>query len=76
MNRDERYEQARKVIVLFGFWMFGGIFWGAVFAGIARITFDLSEFTALLWMGLPVLILFLPFTIFVLSKALKKAGII
>jgi hypothetical protein len=74
-SRDERYKKARKVVILFCAWGGAGGFWAAVFAGLARYFFGLDENTALLWVGLPVLILFIPFTIFVLPKHLHKAGL-
>lgn len=37
---------------------------------------DDDEETALLWVGLPVLIAFLPFCVFILPKHLRKAGIL
>lgn len=66
----------RKWMVLVGAWLGAGMAWAMVFASLARWLFDLEEETALLWVGLPVLIAFLPFCVFILPKHLRKAGIL
>ncbi len=70
------YLAVRTWMVIGGAWVGAGLMWAALFAGIARWLFGLDEETALLWVGLPVLIAFLPFCIFILPKHLKKAGIL
>lgn len=70
------YLAVRAVIVVGGLGMGAGLLWAALFAGLARWLFGLDEETALLWVGLPVLISFLPFCIFILPKHLRKAGML
>ncbi len=70
------YLAVRTWIVIGGAWLGAGLFWAALFAGLSRWLFGLDEETALLWVGLPVLIAFLPFCIFILPKHLRKAGIL
>jgi hypothetical protein len=70
------YVAVRTWMVIGGAWGGAGLFWAALFAGLSRWLFGLDEETALLWVGLPVLIAFLPFCIFVLPKHLRKAGIL
>jgi hypothetical protein len=70
------YLAVRSVIVVGGFGMGAGLLWAALFAGLARWLFGLDEETALLWVGLPVMVAFLPFCIFILPKHLRKAGIL
>lgn len=70
------YVAVRTVLVIGGLGMGAGIMWAMLFAGLARWMFDLDENTALLCVGLPVLVAFLPFCIFILPKHLRKAGIL
>ncbi len=63
-------------MVIGGAGLGAGIFWAMVFTGMVRLLFGLDEETALLWVGLPVLIAFLPFCVFILPKHLRKAGIL
>jgi len=63
-------------MVVGGLGMGAGIMYAMLFAGLARWLFDLDEETSILWVGLPVLIAFVPFCIFVLPKHLRKAGIL
>lgn len=70
------YLAVRTLFVIGGAWVGAGLAWAALFAGLARWLFGLDEETALLWVGLPVLIAFLPFCIFILPKHLRKAGIL
>lgn len=76
MNWPAVYVVVRTVMVIGGAWLGAGIMWAMLFTGLARLLFGLDEETALLWVGLPVLIAFLPFCIFVLPKHLRKAGIL
>ena len=76
MSWQTLYLAIRTAMVIGGAWLGAGTMWAALFAGLARWLFDLEEETALLWVGLPVLIAFLPFCIFVLPKELRKAGIL
>jgi len=76
MSWQALYVAIRTVMVVGGLGMGAGIMWAMLFTGLARWLFDLDEETALLWVGLPVLIAFLPFCIFVLPKNLRKAGIL
>ena len=70
------YVAVRTCMVIGGAGLGAGLFWAALFAGISRWLFGLDEETALLWVGLPVMIAFLPFCIFILPKHLRKAGIL
>jgi hypothetical protein len=70
------YLAVRTIGVVGGLGIGAGLLWAALFAGLSRWLFGLDEETALLWVGLPVLIAFLPFCIFVLPKHLRKAGIL
>ncbi len=70
------YLAVRTWMIIGGAWLGAGLFWAALFAGLSRWLFGLDEETALLWVGLPVLIAFLPFCIFVLPTHLRKAGIL
>jgi hypothetical protein len=70
------YLAVRTFFVVGGLGMGAGLMWGMLFVGLARWLFGLDEETALLWVGLPVLIAFLPFCIFILPKHLRKAGIL
>jgi hypothetical protein len=56
--------------------MGAGIFWGMLGAGLGRWLWGLDEETALLWIGLPIFLGFIPFCIFVLPKELRKSGIL
>ena len=76
MNWPAVYVAVRTVIVIGGAWLGAGLMWAMLFAGLSRWLFGLDEETALLWGGLPVLIVFLPFCIFILPKHLRKAGIL
>jgi hypothetical protein len=76
MKWSSFYVAIRTVMVVGGLGMGAGIMWAMLFTGLARLLFGLDEETALLWVGLPVLIAFLPFCIFVLPKHLRKAGIL
>lgn len=76
MSWQTLYVAIRTVMVVGGLGMGAGIMWAMLFTGLARWLFDLDEETSLLWVGLPVLIAFLPFCIFVLPKHLRKAGIL
>ncbi len=66
----------RTLMVIGGAWLGAGVIWAALITGLIRWLFDLDEETALLWVGLPVLVAFLPFCVFVLPKHLRKAGIL
>ncbi len=70
------YLAVRTFFVVGGLGMGAGLMWAALFAGLARWLFGLDEDTALLWVGLPVLVAFLPFSIFILPKHLRKAGML
>lgn len=76
MNWPAVYVFVRTCMVIGGAGLGAGIFWAMVFTGMARLLFGLDEETALLWVGLPVLIAFLPFCVFILPKHLRKAGIL
>jgi len=76
MNWPAVYVAVRTVMVVGGLGMGAGIMYAMLFAGLARWLFDLDEETSILWVGLPVLIAFVPFCIFVLPKHLRKAGIL
>lgn len=56
--------------------MGAGIFWGMIGAGLGRWILGLDENTAILWIGLPIFIAFIPYCIFVFPKHLRKAGIL
>ena len=70
------YLTVRTVGVVGGLGIGAGLLWAALFAGLSRWLFGLDEEQALLWVGLPVLIAFIPICIFVLPKHLRKAGIL
>lgn len=70
------YLVVRTFFVVGGLGMGAGLMWAALFAGLARWLFGLDEESALLWVGLPVLVAFLPFCIFILPKHLRKAGML
>ena len=70
------YLAVRKWMIIGGAWVGAGLMWAALFAGLARWLFGLDEETALLWVGLPVMVAFLPFCIFILPKHLRKAGML
>lgn len=76
MKGHEIFRLIRTALILGGAWIGAGIFWGALFAGLVRMAFDLQEEIALLWIGIPIFIALLPFCIFVLPKHLRKAGIL
>ena len=56
--------------------MGAGIMWAALGAAVSLWLFGFDENTALLWVGLPIFIAFIPFCIFTLPKHLRKAGIL
>lgn len=56
--------------------MGAGLMWAALAVGLSRWLFELDEQTALLWVGLPIFLAFIPFCIFILPKHLRKAGIL
>jgi hypothetical protein len=76
MNWPNVYVTIRTTMVIGGAWLGAGLMWAMLFVGLSRWIFGLDEETALLWVGLPVLIAFLPFCIFILPKHLRKAGIL
>jgi hypothetical protein len=76
MSWQTLYVAIRTFMVIGGAWLGAGIVWAALFSILASWLFGLDEETSLLWVGLPVLIAFLPFCIFVLPKHLRKAGIL
>lgn len=76
MNWPNFYVAIRTTMVIGGGWLGAGLMWATLFAGLARWLFGLDEETALLWVGLPFMIAFLPFCIFVMPKHLRKAGIL
>lgn len=76
MNWPAVYFAIRTAMVVGGLGGGAGLMWATLFAGLARWLFGLDEETALLWVGLPVFIAFIPFCIFILPKHLRKAGIL
>jgi hypothetical protein len=76
MNWPAIYLAIRTVLVVVGLGLGTGLMWAMLFVGLARWLFGLDEETALIWVGLPVVIAFLPFCIFILPKHLRKAGIL
>ena len=76
MNWPAIYYWTRYWIIVICSIVLAGIFWGSVGGGICRLLFGLDEETALLWVGLPIFIACIPYGVFVLPKALKKAGMI
>lgn len=75
MNWQKFYIAIRTSLILGGS-MGAGIIWAALGSGLARWLFGLDENTALLWVGLPIFVMFIPFVIFILPKHLRKAGIL
>lgn len=75
MNWQRIYTVIRTTLILGGS-MGAGTLWAALGAGLARWLFGLDENTALLWVGLPIFVAFIPFCIFILPKHLRKAGIL
>ena len=76
MNWPAIYYWTRYWIIIISSIGVAGIFWGGLIGWIARIVFNLEEETALLYIGLPILIAFIPITIIFLPKHLRKAGIL
>lgn len=76
MNWQKIYTAIRTIMVIGGLGTGAGILWAALGAGLGRWLFGLDENTALLWIGLPIFIAFIPFCIFILPKHLRKAGIL
>ena len=75
MSWQKIYVAVRTTLIVGGS-MGAGILWAALGAGLSRWLFGLDENTALLWVGLPIFVAFIPFCIFVLPKHLRKAGIL
>jgi len=75
MDWTKIYTTVRTWMILGGS-MGAGIMWAALGAGLSRWLFGFDENTALLWVGLPIFIAFIPFCIFILPKHLRKAGIL
>jgi hypothetical protein len=75
MNLPKIYHLVRYWLIIIGS-MGAGIFWGTLGAGLGRWLFDLEEETALLLIGLPIFIVGIPISIFILPKHLRKAGIL
>lgn len=76
MNWPAVYYWVRYWIIIISSIGVGGVFWGMLGAGLGRWLFDLEEETALLWIALPILVAFIPISIFILPKHLRKAGIL
>jgi hypothetical protein len=76
MSWQTVYVLVRTGIVVGGLGTGAGIMWAALAGGLSRWLFGIDEEAALLWVALPIFILFIPFTIFVLPKHLRKAGLI
>ncbi|MEJ7139196.1 hypothetical protein [Amphibiibacter pelophylacis] len=76
MNWLVVYRFIRKILIIGGAWLGAGIIWAVLLAGLARWLFGLGEQNSILWVGLPVLIAFFPFCIFILPRHLEKAGIL
>ncbi len=76
MNWPAIYYWTRYCILIISSIGVAGIFWGMLGAGLGRWLFGLDEETALLYIGLPILIAFIPITIIFLPKHLRKAGIL
>ena len=75
MHWQKIYTAVRTCMILGGS-MGAGIMWAALGAGLSRWLFGFDENTALLWVGLPIYIAFIPFCTFILPKHLRKAGIL
>lgn len=75
MNWQKVYVAIRTCLIIGGS-MGAGIMWAALGVGLSRWLFGLDEQTALLWVGLPIFLAFIPFCIFILPKHLRKAGIL
>lgn len=76
MNGQKIYVAIRTVMVVGGLGTGAGLMWAALGAGLSRWLFGLDEESALLWVGLPIFLAFIPFCIFILPKHLRKAGIL
>lgn len=76
MNRHTTYSWIRTALIIAGAIGGAGTFWAFLIAGVIRLVFDLDEEAAMLWVALPIFILFIPFCVFVLPKHLRKAGIL
>ena len=76
MNWQRIYVVLRTIMVVGGLGTGAGLMWAALGAGLSRWLFGLDENTALLWVGLPIFLAFIPFCIFILPKHLRKAGIL
>ena len=75
MNWQKIYVTVRTCLIIGGS-MGAGLMWAALGVGLSRWLFELDEQTALLWVGLPIFLAFIPFCIFILPKHLRKAGIL
>lgn len=75
MRWQKIYVAVRTTLIVGGS-LGAGILWAALGAGLSRWLFGLDENTAVLWVGLPIFVAFIPFCIFVLPKHLRKAGIL
>lgn len=76
MNWQTVYILVRATIVVGGIGTGAGIMWAMLAAGLSRWLLGLDEDAALLCVALPIFILFIPFTVFVLPTHLRKAGLI
>lgn len=76
MNLEYFVVLVRFCVVIAAFTIFTSLFYGAVAAGLARWAFGFGEESALMWFGLPVFIICIPFCISFLPKTLRKAGML
>ena len=76
MNWQKIYSTIRTVMLVGGSSIGAGIFYASIIAWICRIAFKLEENTALIWIGLPIFVVFTTWAIIYFPKALRKAGLI
>lgn len=76
MSWQQVYVTVRTAAIVGGLTIGAGIFWAGLIGGVIRLMLNLDEETALLWIGIPIFVCFIPFGIFVLPKYLRRAGIL
>lgn len=76
MNWQKIYSTTRTVMLVGGSSIGAGIFYASIITGICRMAFKLEENTAIIWIGLPIFVVFTTWAIIYLPRHFRKAGLI
>jgi predicted membrane channel-forming protein YqfA (hemolysin III family) len=76
MNIEKVYSTTRAAIIVGCLSFATGGFYAVIVAGVCCIIFKLNENTALIWIGVPLFVLFTVLALIYLPKYARKAGFI